>query len=84
MTKAYELDIEPARVLDVTGRYCPVPIIELAKALQDVEVGEVVLAISTDPGFRSDVPAWCKSTGNELLSLERNDERIEARVRRQR
>ena len=75
---------EPAVVVDVRGEYCPKPIIETARAIKSVEVGEVVLVVGTDKGIHSDMPAWCKATGHELVALHEENDVIEARVRRTR
>ena len=72
----------PVRVVDVRGTFCPQPIIETARAVREVEVGEDVLVVATDRGLRSDMPAWCKATGNELVSLTEKEGVVEARVRR--
>ena len=58
---------EPAVVLDCRGRPCPVPVIELAKALPGVAVGEVVQVLSDDPAARLDFPAWCRMRGQDYL-----------------
>ena len=52
-------------VLDCLGRPCPVPIIELAKALPNIEVGEVLTVLSDDPAAAADIPAWCRMRGQE-------------------
>jgi TusA-related sulfurtransferase len=56
-----------ARVVDCRGRPCPVPVIELARAVPTVEVGQVVAVVSDDPAARLDVPAWCRMKGHEHL-----------------
>jgi cysteine desulfurase len=53
--------------VDCLGRPCPVPVIELAKALQTVEVGEVVEVLSDDPAARLDIPAWCRMRAQEYV-----------------
>lgn len=53
------------RTLDCFGRPCPVPIIELARALADVQVGELLEVLSDDPAAAVDVPAWCRMRGQE-------------------
>lgn len=58
----------PARTVDTSGTLCPVPIVELAKAMKGVDAGGVVLVIATDPGVLSDVPMWCRATKNEHLA----------------
>ena len=57
----------PALVLDCRGRPCPVPVIELARALPGVAVGEVVQVLSDDPAARLDLPAWCRMRSQDYL-----------------
>ncbi|MGQ0464288.1 MAG: sulfurtransferase TusA family protein [Sporichthyaceae bacterium] len=59
--------MEPALVLDVLGRRCPAPIIELAKHIRDVEIGQVVGVLADDPAAALDIPAWCEMRGQEYL-----------------
>lgn len=49
--------------LDCLGRPCPVPVIELARALPDVAVGELVEVLADDPAAAVDVAAWCRMRG---------------------
>ena len=58
---------EPAVVVDCLGRPCPVPVIELARAVPAVPVGAVVEVLSDDPAARLDVPAWCRMRGQEYV-----------------
>ena len=55
----------PDAVLDCRGMACPRPIIELARHLTDVEVGELLGVASDDPAARHDVPAWCRLRSQE-------------------
>jgi cysteine desulfurase len=54
-------------IVDCLGRPCPVPVIELAKALPTVEVGEVVEVLSDDAAARLDIPAWCRMREQEYV-----------------
>jgi cysteine desulfurase len=56
--------------IDCLGRPCPVPVIELAKAILTVEVGATVEVLSDDPAARVDIPAWCRMRGHEYLGEE--------------
>lgn len=49
--------------LDCLGKRCPVPVIELAKALPSVPVGEVIEVLADDPAAATDIPAWCRMRG---------------------
>jgi TusA-related sulfurtransferase len=56
--------------LDCYGLLCPMPIIQTAKKIKEMKVGEVLEVISTDAGIKADMPAWCKMTGQEFLGIE--------------
>ncbi|HAR35733.1 MAG TPA: hypothetical protein DCR87_02270, partial [Acidobacteria bacterium] len=49
------------------GLACPMPIIKTKKVIDGMQVGQVLKMIATDPGSVSDVQAWVKKTGHELL-----------------
>jgi tRNA 2-thiouridine synthesizing protein A len=56
------------RELDASGLNCPLPILRAKKTLADMESGQVLHIIATDPGSVKDFEAFAKQTGNELLS----------------
>ncbi len=66
-------NIKPDVVHDVTGTYCPVPVAETAKQIKEMEIGQVLELIADDPGVVEDIPAWCKSTGQEFLGMYEED-----------
>ena len=53
--------------LDCKGMYCPMPIVKLKKTTKNMESGQIVRLVATDPGSTRDVPAWAKKTGAEIL-----------------
>jgi tRNA 2-thiouridine synthesizing protein A len=53
--------------LDCRDQLCPLPVIELARRLADVEVGGVIGVVSTDLAARHDVPAWCRLRDQEYV-----------------
>jgi len=53
--------------LDASGLNCPMPILRAKKALKELQTGEILRVISTDPGSVKDFEAFAKQTGNELL-----------------
>ena len=61
-------DINHDRELDARGMNCPLPILRTRKLLNDMASGEVVRVVATDPGSVRDFEAFCKQTGNQLLS----------------
>lgn len=60
------------RTLDCKGMLCPMPIVKLAKAMKEIESGQVVLMLATDPGAVPDVEAYAKNTGNPILSQDKD------------
>ncbi|WP_018501980.1 sulfurtransferase TusA family protein [Parafrankia discariae] len=58
----------PAAVVDARGRRCPIPIIELARRIGDVEVGGIIELLADDPAAAADVAAWCRMRGHDLLT----------------
>lgn len=56
--------------LDARGLNCPLPILRTKKALNDLQAGQVLKIVATDPGAVKDFQAFCKQTGNELLSQD--------------
>jgi tRNA 2-thiouridine synthesizing protein A len=75
-------DLKPAKVLDLKGLLCPIPVVKMAKAIKEVGVGDTIDAYATDPGVMADIPAWCRTTGNELVTLEKQDRQFHFVVRR--
>jgi len=59
--------------LDTKGMNCPLPILKAKKAIKDIEAGETLRVLSTDPGSVKDFEAFCRSTGNELLDSSEAD-----------
>lgn len=61
------MDYTITKTLDLKKLNCPLPILKTKKAINDIEIGEYLEIIATDPGSVSDFQAWCNSTGNELV-----------------
>ncbi len=75
-------DATITKTMDLKGLLCPMPIVKLSKAIKEVEIGQSIEAIATDPGVMADVPAWCRTTGNELVALEKQEKQFHFIVRR--
>ena len=56
------------QVLNAEGLNCPLPILRAKKSLKGMGSGETLEVRATDPGSVADFAAFCKQTGNELLS----------------
>lgn len=56
--------------LDCRGMLCPMPVIRLAKAARSAADGTVIVLRADDPAARTDVPAWCRMRGQELVGRQ--------------
>ena len=54
--------------IDTRGLNCPLPILKAKKALADMNSGQLLRVLSTDPGSNRDFEACARQTGNELLN----------------
>ncbi|MDH4326124.1 MAG: sulfurtransferase TusA family protein [Betaproteobacteria bacterium] len=59
--------------LDARGLNCPLPILRAKKALNDMQSGQVLKIVATDPGSVKDFQAFSKQTGNDLLQQAEAD-----------
>jgi tRNA 2-thiouridine synthesizing protein A len=55
--------------LDVRGLNCPLPILRTKKSLVDMNTGQVLKIMATDPGAVIDFQVFSDQTGNDLISL---------------
>jgi TusA-related sulfurtransferase len=75
-------EITVDKVMDLKGLPCPMPVVKVSKGIKDVEVGQVIQAISTDPGSLTDFPAWARTSGNEILKTEQTEEEFVFYIKR--
>ncbi len=54
--------------LDARGLNCPLPILRAKKSINELTSGKILHVIATDPGSVKDFEAFCKQTGNQLMS----------------
>jgi tRNA 2-thiouridine synthesizing protein A len=59
---------EVAEKLDARGMNCPLPILKTRKAINQMNIGEILEVTSTDPGSVKDMASFCEQTGNRLVS----------------
>jgi len=68
--------------LDCYGLLCPMPIIKITERIKALKPGEVLEVIATDEGIKTDLPAWCKTTGHEFLGVEEKNGEYHAYVKK--
>jgi tRNA 2-thiouridine synthesizing protein A len=77
-----DLIMEFDRELDVKGLNCPLPILRTKKALAEMETGQVLHVLATDPGSLKDFPAFAKQTGNALVKQQEENRVFEFFLKR--
>ena len=75
-------DIVVDKVMDLKGMPCPMPIVKMSKGIKDVEIGQVVEALTTDPGALADFPAWARTSGNEIVKTDQEGDVIKFYIKR--
>lgn len=59
--------MEVVRELDTRGLNCPLPILKAKKALSEMDTGQLLKVLATDPGSTRDFQAFARQTGHELV-----------------
>lgn len=66
-------DVKADITMDLKGVACPMPVIKVSQQIKKMQVGQVLAAETTDPGAHADFPAWARTSGNEIISTEKDD-----------
>ena len=59
--------MDAQKEIDTRGLNCPLPILKAKKALAELDAGQVLKVLATDPGSLRDFQAFARQTGNELI-----------------
>jgi tRNA 2-thiouridine synthesizing protein A len=65
--------IKPDVTMDLKGLACPMPVVKVSQQIKKMQIGQILAAETTDPGAHADFPAWAKSTGNEIINIDKID-----------
>jgi len=61
---------EVHNTLDARNLSCPMPVLKSKMALKKLEINQILEILATDPGSMADIPAWSRTTSQELISSE--------------
>ena len=53
--------------LDARGLYCPEPVMLLHKKIREMQPGDILEVVATDPSTERDIPKFCAFLEHELL-----------------
>lgn len=68
--------------IDVRGETCPVPLVEVRKALRKAAPGDVLRVLGTHPSSRREIPMAVEALKLQLLSVEGSDTDWVIRIQR--
>ncbi len=63
-------------VLDARRLLCPLPVIRTQDAIKDLQGGDRLEVVCTDPGAIHDIPTWCRVNGHEVLETRISEDEI--------
>ncbi|MBT3310127.1 MAG: sulfurtransferase TusA family protein [Gammaproteobacteria bacterium] len=53
--------------IDTQGLLCPMPVIRAQDKVEELQAGDRLEVLSSDPGALNDIPAWCRINGHTVL-----------------
>lgn len=68
--------------VDVTGETCPVPLVEVRKALRKAAPGEIVEVTGTHPASKKEIPMAVEALGSELLEVTEENGKWKIKIRK--
>lgn len=63
-------ELKPKQRLDVRKLLCPLPVIKTQNAVNELDPGDLLTIIATDPGTLEDIPTWSRINGHKVLRTE--------------
>lgn len=62
--------------LDARRMFCPMPVIRTQDKIKELQVGDTLEVVSTDPGALNDIPAWSRINGHKVLETRETDDEV--------
>jgi len=56
---------------------CPMPVIKTQNKIKELQRGDLLEVLATDPGVKQDIPAWCRINGHKIVAIEEQNGLIE-------
>jgi tRNA 2-thiouridine synthesizing protein A len=69
--------------LDARGLFCPEPVMMLHGRIKEVEVGNILRVVATDPSTTRDIVKFCRFLGHELVEQTEAGDEYRFFIRRQ-
>lgn len=69
-------------VLNCEGMQCPMPVVKTAQAIKNLEAGQRLELLATDPGVEPDMTAWSSRTGNTIEQIHKDGDVFHVLIRK--
>lgn len=66
--------------LDARRLFCPMPVIRTQDRVAELQPGDILEVVATDPGVLNDIPAWCRINGHRVLEASEHDGEVVIRI----
>lgn len=70
-------------LLDARGLYCPEPVMLLHNRVREMEHGDLLRVLATDPSTERDIPKFCRFLGHELVEESHDSNEYSYLIRKQ-
>jgi tRNA 2-thiouridine synthesizing protein A len=67
--------------LDARRLLCPMPVIKTQNQVAEMQPGDEIEVICTDPGALNDIPAWARINGHSVIETVQGEDEIRITVR---
>lgn len=67
---ALQLAAKASKILDARGLSCPIPVFEVNKNIGQINIGDTLEVLATDPAAVPDIKAWAERRGHIFLAAE--------------
>lgn len=67
--------------LDARRLLCPLPVIRTQDAVAELNPGDSLQILCTDPGVIHDIPVWCRLHGHQVCAVNEQDDEIAITIR---
>ena len=68
--------------MNARGLFCPEPVMLLHNRIAELEIGQILKVVATDPSTTRDIPRFCQFLNHQLLASKEQDEEFIYFIRR--
>ena len=67
------MNLTADEVLDARGLFCPEPVMMLHQAVRQLQAGQGLQVLASDPSTQRDIPKFCTFLGHSLLQADEQE-----------